>query len=91
MNSNTVTPIIAIAAANIQDLKRDKSPILTQSETAPIVQKLVLHTTNPRINPNIDMYDNNKTEISMYFYLSIFIFIIILAIGNISIIFFNYF
>ena len=53
---------MAIAAANIQDLKRDKSPILTQSETAPIVQKFVLLATKPKIKPKIAMYDNNKTE-----------------------------
>ena len=69
-----MTPSTAIAAANIQDLKRDKSPILTQSETAPIVQKFVLLTTKPRIKPKIAMYDNNKPEISIPTYSYLFIF-----------------
>ena len=46
------TPNIAIAAANIHDLNLERSPILTQSDTAPIVQKLVFVTTKPRIKPS---------------------------------------
>ena len=47
------TPNIAIAAASIHDLNLERSPIFTQSDTAPIVQKLVFVTTKPRINPSI--------------------------------------
>ena len=63
--SRIVTPSIAIPAANIQDLNLDKSPILTQSETAPIVQKFVLLTTKPNIKPKIEMYVSKVTDASI--------------------------
>jgi hypothetical protein len=53
--SSEVTPTIAVVMANNQALSLDESPILTKSDTAPMVQKLVLFTTYPRINPNIDV------------------------------------
>ena len=53
--SNNVTPTIAVAIASNQALNLELSPIFTKSETAPIVQKFVLLTTYPSINPKIDV------------------------------------
>ncbi len=56
-----LTPIVATAIASSQALNLPKSPMLTMSETAPMVQKFVLLTTTPRMT-DITNVDHKKNE-----------------------------
>ena len=67
------TPRIATAIASTHMRMRVQSPMLTMSETAPIVQKLVLLPTNPKTPPSakpsqaISAAEGNAVSISSPF------------------------